>query len=84
MISLLFSLVMFATTPSTAAAAAGPVKPPPPPPPPTCRCWTYRSRPGNHRKEFLTPPESGSQPCKSNKKRWFAVPTTKVFREHRE
>ena len=38
MLSLLFSLVMFAVTPSTAAAATGPVKPPPPPPPPTCRC----------------------------------------------
>ena len=38
MLSFLFSLVMFAVTPSTTAAAAGPVKPPPPPPPPPCRC----------------------------------------------
>lgn len=40
MLSLLFSIMMYALTPSVSAAAAGPTKPPPPPPPPphTCRC----------------------------------------------
>jgi hypothetical protein len=39
MLSLFFSFMMYALTPSASAAATtGPIKPPPPPPPPTCRC----------------------------------------------
>lgn len=46
MLSLLFSLMIFALTPTavpsltgSAAVAAGPVKPPPPPPPPPRPCY---------------------------------------------
>ena len=40
MLSLFFSLVMFALTPSAAAAAAPTKHTPPPPPPPNCWCQT--------------------------------------------